>query len=200
MRGQVPYRDVIEIKTPASAYLSALAIVVGKAAGLSDIWSVRLLYILLVGILCAVTLLTAQMYLRGLVVIAVLILLTWPGLAVLMVAGTRPKVPMIIFGLMTLVLIAAERPFWAGFCSMLACLCWQPGLLFTATGVLVFSRYLTNWRDARALKVLIGAAVPLGLVLLYFYGAGALGNFWNWTVRYNYRVYMPEGREPPPSH
>lgn len=197
VRGQVPYRDVIEIKTPASAYLSALAMAAGKTAGLQDILSVRVLYILLVGILCAVTLVTAHVYFRSLAagVIAVLILLTWPGLTVMMVAGTRPKVPMIIFGMLTMVLIAAEKPFWAGVCSMLSCLCWQPGLLFTATSVLVFSRYLTSWRDLRALKVVIGAAVPLGLVLTYFYAAGALSDFWSWTVAYNYQVYMPEGRE-----
>ncbi len=197
VRGQVPYRDVIEIKTPASPYLSALAMVVGKTAGFQDILSVRVLYTLLVGVLCAVALLTAQVYLRSLVAgaIAVLILITWPGLTVMMVAGTRPKVPMIIFGMLTLVLIAAEKPFWAGVCSMLSCLCWQPGLLFTVTAMLVFSRYLTSWRDLRALKVVIGASVPLGLVLIFFYAAGALGDFWGWTVAYNYQVYMPEGRE-----
>lgn len=121
VRGQVPYRDVIEIKTPASAYLSALAMVVGKAAGLPGILSVRVLYILLIGILCAVTLLTAHVYLRSLVAgtIAVLILLIWPGLAVMMVAGTRPKVPMIIFGMVTL--LRSQRRDRSGQACALCC-------------------------------------------------------------------------------
>jgi hypothetical protein len=102
---------------------------------------------------------------------------------------------MIIFGLMTLLLVATDEPFWAGVLSMLSCLCWQPGLLFTATALLVFSRYLTSWRDLRVLKVLAGAFVPLGLALIYFLAVGALGDFWSWTVTYNYQVYMPEGRE-----
>jgi hypothetical protein len=197
VRGQVPYRDVIEIKTPGSAYLSALAMMVGKTAGFQDIQSVRVLYVVLVGILCTLTLLTAHVYLRSLWagVVAVLILLTWPGLSEMMVAGTRPKVPMIIFGLTTLLLVANDKPFWAGLCSILSFLCWQPGLLFSGAALLVFSRYLTTWRDLRGLKVMIGASVPLGFVLIYFYSANALGDFWNWTVAYNYQVYMPEGRE-----
>jgi hypothetical protein len=194
VRGQIPYRDVIEIKSPGSAYLSAMAIVVGKAAGLQDIVAMRVLCVLLVGILCAVICLTAYAYFRSTIagLTAVLILVMSPEASVLMIAGTRPKVPMIIFGLLTLLLIAGDKPFWAGFCSMLSCLCWQPGLMFTAAAVLVFSRYLTSWRDLRALKVLIGASVPLVLVLIYFYCAGALADFWTWTVSYNYQVYWPE--------
>jgi len=197
VRGQVPYRDVIEIKTPASAYLSAAAILIGRTVGSPDIVSIRVLYILLVGILCTVMLLTARAYFESTSagLIAVLILLSWEGLAVMMVAGTRPKVPMTIFGLMTLLLIAKDRPFWAGFCSMLSCLCWQPGLLFTAMAVLVLSRYLTRWRDLRAIRVLAGATLPLGVTLIYFFLAGALGDMWRWTVTYNYSVYMPETHE-----
>ena len=76
---------------------------------------------------------------------------------------------------------------------MLSCLCWQPGLLFTGTAVLIFSRYFTSWRDLRALKVTTGAALPLVIVVLYFYSAGTLKDFWTWTVAYNYNVYGPEG-------
>ena len=197
VRGQVPYRDVIEIKTPGSAYLSALAIVIGKAVGVQDILSVRAVFVLLVGILCSVIMLTAYAYLRSLTAGALgsLFMLTWPAMPEMMISGTRPKVPMIIFGLLTLVLIAADKPFWAGVCSMLSCLCWQPGLLFCAAAFLAFSRYLTTWRDMRALKVLAGAAVPLGLLLIFFGAFGALGDLWAWTVEYNYLVYMPEGNE-----
>lgn len=198
VRGQVPYRDVIEIKTPGSAYLSALAIVIGNAAGAPDILSVRALFVLLVGVLCSVTMLTAYVYMRSLTAGAagLLFMLTWPAIPEMMISGTRPKVPMIIFGLLTLVFIAVDKPFWAGVCSMLSCLCWQPGLLFCAAAFLVFSRYLTTWRDLKALKVVAGAAVPLGLLLIFFGASGALDDLWTWTVEYNYLVYMPEGNEP----
>src|SRR5205814_266933 len=114
------------------------------------------------------------------------------------IAGTRPKLAMILFGMLTLALIAKDRPFWAGGCSMLSCLCWQPGLLFTGTAVLIFSRYLTRWRDRRALKVMIGALIPLAAVVIYFLWVGALGDFWNWTVAYNFSVYGPTEAKPLP--
>ena len=113
----------------------------------------------------------------------------------MVVQGTRPKIPMIIFGLLTLYLLAKDRPFWAGLCSMLACLCWQPGLAFTGTAFLIASRYLTSWRDRRALKVAAGAAIPLAILITYYLAVGALRDLWMWTVHYNYMVYLPVARE-----
>ncbi|MFY9571089.1 MAG: hypothetical protein WAV20_06820, partial [Blastocatellia bacterium] len=114
-------------------------------------------------------------------------------LAIMLISGTRPKLPMILFGLATLLLVSRNKPFWAGFCSMLSCICWQPGLLFTGTAVLIFSKYLTSWRDRRALNVMLGAVVPLAVLLTDFYSAGALDELWTCTIDYNYRVYLPEG-------
>jgi len=199
VRGQIPYRDVIDSKGPGSLYISALVMVAGKAVGLQDIIAVRLFYVLLVGVLCAITYFVAEIYLRSRIaaIIAFSLPLVSEQFAEMMVAGTRPKLPMILFGMLTLLFIAKDKPFWAGVCSMLSCLCWQPGLAFTGVAVLMFSRYLTSWRDLRALKVLAGAAIPLAIVVGYFYFAGALGDLWTWTVHYNYTVYMPEARVPP---
>src|SRR5215470_8183306 len=103
---------------------------------------------------------------------------------------------MMLFGMLSLLLIASDRPFWAGVCSMLSCLCWQPGLMFTGMAVLIFSRYLSSWRDGRTLKVLAGAASPLILTLGYFYMRGALGEMWAWTITYNYTVFGPAAKRP----
>src|SRR5690242_19455670 len=45
VRGQVPYRDVIDSKGPGSLYMSALVMIVGKPIGLQDIIAVRLFYV-----------------------------------------------------------------------------------------------------------------------------------------------------------
>ncbi|MFY9555192.1 MAG: DolP-mannose mannosyltransferase [Blastocatellia bacterium] len=195
VRGQVPYRDVIDNKAPGAAYLSALVMAAGKLAGLQDVIAVRLAYVLLAGLLCALTYLLAETYLesRLAAIIAFLVPLMSTDLAIMLISGTRPKLPMILFGLATLLLVSRNKPFWAGFCSMLSCICWQPGLLFTGTAVLIFSKYLTSWRDRRALNVMLGAVVPLAVLLTYFYSAGALDELWTCTIDYNYRVYLPEG-------
>lgn len=194
VRGQAPYRDVVEIKAPLGAYMSAAAMVVGRTAGLRDVIAVRLLNVLMVGCLSAVTFLAAAAFLRSRLAacLAFLVLLTPSHFAHWMVSGTEPKLPMILFGMFSVLFIAKEKPFLAGFFSMLSCLCWQPGLMFTGVALLMFSRYFTSWRDLAAMKALLGAAVPLAVLLLYFYSIGALTDLWIWTVAYNLRVYAPE--------
>jgi len=191
VRGQTPYRDEIDIKAPGSFYLSALAMKAGRAVGLRDIIAARLLHILLAGLLSAVVFLVAESYLNSRLagVLAVLSMLISQSFALWTVGGGQPKLPMILFGMLTLLLIAKNRPFLAGFCSMLSCLCWQPGLLFTGVAFLIFSAYLTSWRDLRAMKVLAGAAIPLATLLFYFRSVGALGELWTWTVVFNYSIY-----------
>jgi len=196
LRGQMPYRDVVDIKGPLGPYLSAMAMAVGKLIGVRDIIAVRLFHVLMVGLLSAVTLLVAEIYLRNRLAafIAFLIPLLPENFALMTISGTQPKLSMILFGMLTLLMIAGDKPFWAGLCSMLSCLCWQPGLMFTGTAVLIFSRYLTTWRDLRAIKVIIGVAIPLGVVVGYFYARGALSDLWAWAIIYNLSVFGPEAK------
>jgi hypothetical protein len=194
LRGQMPYRDVVDIKWPGAAHLSALAMLAGKPLGIRDVIAVRLLHLCLVGLLSALIFLVTETYLRrrDAAVIAFLFPLMLPRFADWMVAGTEPKLPLMVFGMLSLLLLARDQPFWAGLFSMLACLCWQPGLMFTGVTVLIFSRYLTSWRDLRAIKALIGAVIPLAVMLLYFSLRGAGDDLWAWTMTYNYSVFGPE--------
>lgn len=194
LRGQVPYRDVVEIKSPLSAYLSAAAMFIGKSIGIRDVIAVRLLNVVMAGLLSTVTFLVGVTYLRNRLAaaIAFVIPLTPPHFTEWVLGGTEPKLPMILFGMLSLLFIAKRKPFRAGFFSMLSCLCWQPGLMFTGVAILIFSRYLTSWRDRAALRVIVGAAVPLAVVVSYFFSAGALSDFWSWTVAFNLNVYAPE--------
>lgn len=194
LRGQLPYRDVVDIKFPGAPYLSAAAVAVGRLFEIRDIFSIRALHIIMVGLLSALTFLVANIYLRSRLagVIAFAIPIMRESVVTTLIGGTQPKLPMIIFGLLTLLMIAKNRPLTAGFFSMLSCLCWQPGLLFTGTALLIFSRYFTRWRDLKALKVLVGALIPLAITLGYFYSQGALGDLWAWTITYNYSVFGPD--------
>ena len=160
LRGQVPYKDVVEIKLPGAAYLSAAAIRTGGWLGIRDLIAIRLLNFALVGALSAVTYSVADLYVasRPVAVVAFLIPLTSGRFIEAMADGSEPRLGMILFGMLALLLIAKDRPFLAGLCSALSCICWQPGLLFTGVAFLIFSRYMTRWRDLCAIKVLAGAA------------------------------------------
>jgi hypothetical protein len=203
LRGQVPYRDVIDVKAPGGFYLTALAMWAARALGVRDILGVRILDVVLVGAFSALTFATSYLYfrLRSAAIVASVIPLMSDRFISWTSGGTEPKLLMALFGLASLILIATDRPLLAGLASMLACLFWQPGLLFFGIAFLLFSRYLTSWRDLRALKVLIGAALPLAITVIYFYHARALPDLWTWTIAYTYEVYaspeiirtLPEG-------
>lgn len=199
LRGELPYRDVVDGKAPGASYLSALAMLIGRSIGMGDVIAVRVLHMLLAGLLSIVTYLVAEAHLRNRAAafISFLVPLTSTQFVVMLTEGTEPKLAMILFGLLTLLMIDKQKPLWAGVCSMLACLCWQPGLLFAGVSILAFSRYLTNWRDLKGVKVLVGASIPLSVVILYFYSRAALGDLWSWTVVFNYKVYAVEGAKPP---
>src|SRR5690348_10427778 len=62
LRGQVPYRDVVEIKGPASAYLSAVAMWAGRRAGVGDVLAVRFLQMAIASGLSAVIYLVTDRY------------------------------------------------------------------------------------------------------------------------------------------
>jgi hypothetical protein len=195
LRGQVPYRDVVEIKGPASAYLSAMAMWAGRLVGVNDVLAVRFLQMAIASGLSVLIYLVTERYTRrrAAALIAAFFPLTSYHFVSWVEGGTQPKLTMIFFGLLALWLIAKDRPFWAGFFAMLACLSWQPGLLFAGVAVLIFSRYLTVWRDRRAFKVITGALLPLAVTVAYFYLNGALADLWTWTVAYDFNVYAPEG-------
>lgn len=196
--GGLPYRDVIDPKAPGSMYLTALSLVAGRLVHIPDVFSIRILYIALYALLSVVTYLTARIFLKdNLAAILAAAVPLLPGrFPLMMVAGSQPKLPMMVFGLCVLLALHAKKPFVAGVFSMLSCLCWQPGLLFAGVAVLFFSKYLTSWRDGQALKVIAGAAVPLAVVLLYFYIRGGLSDFVRWTFTYDYSVFMPADEKP----
>ena len=195
LRGGMPYRDVIDPKGPGAMYVSAAAMWIGRRLGIEDVLAVRYVYILVVGVLSVLTVLVAERYLSSRLagLLAFLIPLVPSRYLLMMVAGTEPKLVMMVFGMLALVLISRDRPFWAGFSSMLACLCWQPGLMFAGIAFLIYSKYLTSWRDLRAIKVVAGTVVPLVAAAGYFQVRGALPDLWNWAFTYDYSMFMPAG-------
>lgn len=192
-RGGVPYRDAVNIKSPLSAYIGATAIVATRPFGLRDVFAIRIVFILLSALTVAFTFLVAREYfsdVRTALLVATIILTIEPFIA-MNIKGVQPKTPMVLFGLVTLWAIARRHPYAAGALAMLSALSWQPGLLFLGVAVLGFSGYFTRWRDLKLAKLLIGAVIPLTIVLAYFWLAGAFMDFLRWNIHYNTVVYAP---------
>lgn len=197
-RGGVPYRDVVNIKSPLSAYIGAAAIVATRPFGLRDVLAIRITFILLAALTVAFTFLVTLDYLDSLpeALLAATIMLTFTAFARLNGGGSQPKTPMVLFGLVTLWAVIKDRPFIAGLFGMLSALSWQPGLLFVGAAGLGFSRYLTIWRDMKVAKLILGAIIPLAVMLAYFFLAGALKEFYLWNIHFNATVYGPNEMRP----
>jgi len=190
LRGQVPYKDVVNIKTPLSAYLSALALLVGRAVGLNDLIAIRCLYISLAAALLLVTLAVTEAY-SGSRIAALLAFcapLACPRFYSWASTGSEPKLVMILFGMLSVLFVAKNQPSWAGFAAMLSCLSWQPGLLFAGTALLAV------WPNKRSVvRTAAGAAIPLLATILYFYWVGGLRDLWRWCFVFDLTVYAPQG-------
>src|ERR1041384_603426 len=96
LRGQVPYRDVVDIKFPGAAHLSALAMFVFKPFGIRDLIAVRILNVILVAFLEIIIFLVGRAYLGRIdaAVIGLLFPLMSPRFLDWMVGGTEPKLPL----------------------------------------------------------------------------------------------------------
>jgi hypothetical protein len=197
-RGGVPYRDVVNIKSPLSAYIGAAAIMAARPFGLRDVLAIRVTFILLAALTVAFTFLVALEYVgsRPVALLAATIMLTFSAFARLNGGGVQPKTPMVLFGLITLWAIIKDNPFMAGLFGMLSALSWQPGLLFVGAAGLGFSRYLTGWRDLKAAKLVAGAVIPLAVMLGYFWASGAIREFYLWNIHFNATVYGPNEMRP----
>ncbi|HLF83711.1 MAG TPA: DolP-mannose mannosyltransferase [Blastocatellia bacterium] len=192
-RGGVPYRDVVNIKSPLSAYIGAAAILVGRPFGLGDVLAIRITFLALALLTLGFTFLVALDYFKSIriALFTATVMLTFDAFARFNGGGIQPKTAMLLFGLVTLWAIDKDRPLTAGVFGMLSALTWQPGLLFVGAAGLAFSRYLTSWRDRKALKMLAGAVIPLGILLAYFWVSGALESFYLWNIHFNATVYAP---------
>src|SRR5262249_45059222 len=62
LRGQIPYRNVDNIKTPLSAYISWAGILVGKAVGLDQLIAIRYLGLVTAGLLLVLTFAVTKAY------------------------------------------------------------------------------------------------------------------------------------------
>jgi len=198
VRGGAPYRDVANIKTPLSAYIGAAAIVATSPLGVRDIYAVRVTFLLISILTAGFVFLAGLEYFenRATAMLAALLFIGFDIFPITNSAGIQPKTPMMFFGLVALWAIRKDRPYAAGVFSMLSALCWQPGLLFFGAAGLAFSRYLTNWRDLKVLKLIVGAAIPLVLMIAVLWLSGGLKDFYLWTIDYNMNVYAPTELKP----
>ena len=103
-RGGVPYRDVVNIKTPLSAYVGAAGIIAGRVIGARDVRAIRFVYLALIILVVGCTVVVGSRYESDVStgLIAGAVLMCFDTYVRLYNAGVQPKTPMVLFGLLTL--------------------------------------------------------------------------------------------------
>ena len=113
VRGEIPYKDVVNIKTPLGSYLAAGAIWITRPFGVRDIIAIRYIYILLAALTVGMTYLIAEIYLRrrAVALLAGMVMLTYDMFGIWNASGTQVKTATLLFGLLSL--YAVSRSQWA---------------------------------------------------------------------------------------
>src|SRR5215471_16768047 len=111
LRGQVPYRDVVDIKGPGSYYITVAAMWLGRLVGLRDVLADRVAHGLMLAALVVTVFKVAEEYLEnktGGIIASVFILMS-SGFMGWMALGAQPKLSMILFGMLALLMVKRDR-------------------------------------------------------------------------------------------
>ncbi|MFY9609541.1 MAG: DolP-mannose mannosyltransferase [Blastocatellia bacterium] len=193
-RGGAPYRDVVDIKTPFSAYIGAAVLLIARPFGIQDVLAIRVAWLLVSSIAVGLVFLVAsRSFNKVTAVMAAAIMLSFEHFSISNSAGIEPKTLVVAFGLSCLWAIQSKKSLLSGLFGMLAALTWQPGLLYVGVAFLASSHLLTRPFSKEATRTLAGAALPLFLLLLHLFLLGALRDFYHWTILFNFSVYAPRG-------
>jgi len=157
------YASIFDPKTPGAAYVAGLGAALGGLDGIRIAFFVCACLTVVAVFLLAVELWGSV--LAGL--IAAVAFASFRGFAMDALSGPDAKTPGILMAVVSMLLMARRRWFWAALCGSLAFLVWQPLAIFPVVAVVASRR----WR------AVAGAALPLAVTVVYFWATGALGDF-----------------------
>jgi hypothetical protein len=169
------YVSIFDVITPLGPMLAGVGVMISKQLGWSDIYTARLLFFFLG--CCAVV----SIYLLGnslfrsqrVGVFAALTFLGFFGFAAEIPQGPYHKVPMVLFGVLSLFFTSRRRWFLAGLCGSLSFLLWQPTVIFPLVTLFLATMQPRDIRPATTVRALLGTGLPLVAVGAYFYNYNA---------------------------
>lgn len=185
--GVAPYVSIFDPKTPLASWLATAALGVGRALDVSDVYSIRAVYLLVACLTVSAMYLLAKWFFSSTLagIAAAATLASFEGFARDALTGPDAKTPAVLLSIVTLALLVRRRYFLAGLAASLAFLTWQP-LAIYAVVVLVFA--LTSSDAGKRLhaagSALAGVAIPVAATAIYFAAEGALGDLYDATINY----------------
>lgn len=173
--GVPPHVSLVDHKHALSAMLSGWAMWPGRAFGLDDVYSVRVLSMLFAATLPA-ALWTVALRLTGRPIaahIAAFVSLSFDDFFAQAVMGVRPQLFMAVFMTYSFAALGARRYAIAGGAAIASFLCWQPALVVFASSCVAIALERSSRRAL--VRYVIGGLVILLLYEAYFWHHGVLG-------------------------
>lgn len=185
--GVPPYISIFDPKTPLASWLATAAIIVGRAFDISDIYSTRVVYLLIACLaVSAMYVLAKWLFASTLAgIAAAATLASFQGFARDALAGPDAKTPAVLLSIVTLALLVRRRYFLGGLAASLAFLTWQPLGIYVVIAVLFALTSSDQGGRMRAFgSAVIGVIIPIGATAIFYTAERALADLYDATINY----------------
>jgi hypothetical protein len=174
--GVPPYVGIFNSVGPLADGLPGLAAWLGNLVDVGPLLSMRVFFMCLSALCCALVCVLAQdtfgSRVAGLVAPAVFLI--FERFLELSSDGPREKTTMVVFMLAMLILVGRRRWMTAGVFTALGTLAWQPVLLVAVAVVAVGALSSGRHRGVVLVRFLVGGAIPSAVTVVFFVLEGAL--------------------------
>lgn len=187
--GVPPYVSIFYHKGPVAPMLAGLGVMVSKQLGWNDIYTVRLVFLIVsCSVVVSVYLLGNSLFQsRRVGSFAALAFLGFGWFSKYAASGPRFKTPMVLFETLSLLLTSRRRWFWAGLCGSLSFLTWQPTAIFPLVTLLLATTGPRKERFSAISRSLAGISLPVAVIGAYFHYHDALYEFLGGLILFNVR-------------
>lgn len=172
--GVPPHLSQLSAKHSLTFLLTGLAISIGRGLTIDDIWSARVLSLLIfAGSVWLTGIITFDLAKnRFAAMLAALSLVAFSGYVYQVAQCCRPKVFLVFFMLLAIYAAIRRQPFWLGVWAGLSFLCWQPALIMLGGAILVGLFQVERWNWLKS--TCSGALIVVVGYEAYFWWHGVL--------------------------
>ncbi len=185
--GIPPYVSIFDHKGPLAPMLAGLGVMISEQLGWDDIYTVRAVFFVVgcVAVVSVYALGNGLFRSRRVGAFAALTFLGFFGFAQYAASGPEPKVPMVLFQVLSLLLTSRRRWFWAGVCGSLSFLVWLPMAIFPLVTLFLATVQPRRGRTTAMVLALAGIGLPLVAVSAYFWYHDAFGKLLDGSILFN---------------
>jgi hypothetical protein len=195
--GVPPYVSIFDNRGPLAPMLAGLGVTLANYLNTEDIHTVRVVFFLLgCSTVVSVYLLGSNLLQSWRVgAFAALTFLGFQSFAQYAASGPEPKVPMVLFQALSLLLASQKRWFWAGVCGSLSFLVWQPMAIFLLVTLFIAVAQPAGSKLSAVFRTVAGAGLPTLAVGIYFYARGALYELVSGSILFHVRYLESTNQE-----